>query len=178
MNHSSPVPLYPPLNVLKPVAAHLWIVDGGVIHMAMGIAKIPFSTRMTVARLADGSLWLHSPIAPDDSLCAALEALGDIRHLVSPNFIHYAHIAAWQARYPQATAWASPGVRERAATQNIPVRFDADLQDEAPPAWRAEISQHIFQGSRVMREVVFFHHSSRTLILTDLIENLETAKMK
>ena len=98
---ASPVPLYPPFNTLKPVAENLWIADGGLIRMAMGIVSIPFSTRMTVVRLADGSLWLHSPIAPDDGLCAELEALGKIRHLVSPNYLHYAHIATWQARYPR-----------------------------------------------------------------------------
>lgn len=174
---ASPVPLYPPFNTLKPVAENLWIADGGLIRMAMGIVSIPFSTRMTVVRLADGSLWLHSPIAPNDGLCAELEALGKIRHLVSPNYLHYAHIATWQARYPKAIAWASPGVRERAAAQGIVVHFDADLGDDAPTVWREDISQHIFQGSRIMREVVFFHHASRTLILTDLIENLETARM-
>ena len=29
-----------------------------------------------------------------------------------------------------------------------------------------------------MREIDFFHYASRTLILTDLIENIETAKMR
>ena len=146
--------------------------------MNMGILRAPFSTRMTLVRLADGSLWCHSPIAPDDALFAAVDALGTGRHLVSPNYIHYAHIPAWQARYPQVTAWASPGVRERAAKNRINVRFDADLGDTAPPAWAGQIAQTEFRGSRVMREIDFFHVASRTLILTDLIENIETAKMR
>ena len=146
--------------------------------MNMGILRAPFSTRMTLVRLADGSLWCHSPIAPDDALLAAVDALGTVRHLVSPNYIHYAHIPAWQARYPQATAWASPGVRERAAKNRISVQFDADLGDSAPPAWAGQIAQTEFRGSRVMREIDFFHVASRTLILTDLIENIETAKMR
>lgn len=39
--------------------------------------------------------------------------------------------------------------------------------------WGEEIDQTIFKGSPVMQEVVFFHHSSKTLILTDLIENFK-----
>ena len=90
------VPLYQPLNTLKPVADDIWIADGDVTWMNMGILRAPFSTRMTVIRLQDGGLWCHSPIAPDAALFAAIDALGAVRHLVSPNYIHYAHIPAWQ----------------------------------------------------------------------------------
>ncbi|MCA9697239.1 MAG: DUF4336 domain-containing protein, partial [Myxococcales bacterium] len=37
---------------------------------------IPFATRMTVVRLRDGGLWLHSPVAARDELVAAVEANG------------------------------------------------------------------------------------------------------
>ena len=171
------VPLYHPLNTLKPVADNIWIADGGIIHMDMVVAKVPFSTRMTIVRLSDGSLWCHSPIAPDEQLFRQIDALGEVRHLVSPNYIHYAHIGAWKKRYPQAAAWASPNVRQRAAKQKITVCFDKDLADTAPEDWSADIAQHIFSGSKVMQEAVFFHRASKTLILTDLIENFETDKM-
>ena len=51
-----PVPLYQPLNTLKPVAENIWIADGDLTWMNMGILRAPFSTRMTVIRLADSSL--------------------------------------------------------------------------------------------------------------------------
>lgn len=169
--------LYHPLNTLKSFGENIWIADGGEIRMAFPLGvKIPFSTRMTVVRLSDGGLWCHSPVAPTPELFAQIDALGEVRHLVSPNKIHYAHIAAWKARYPQATAWASSGVHERAAAQGIAVAFDADLGDTAPGAWANDLAQMPFAGSRVMTETVFFHRPSRTLILTDLIENFETSQ--
>ena len=170
-------PLYEPINTLKPVAPGLWLVDGPIVYMAALGGSAPFTTRMTVARLADGGLWCHSPVAPDSSLFAAVDALGPVRHLVSPNKLHYAHIAAWKQRYPDAIAWASPGVRERAASQKIEVSFDADLGDAPEPAWAAELDQLHFRGSRVFEEVVFLHRASSTLILTDLIENFEAARL-
>jgi hypothetical protein len=173
----SGIGLYTPLNMLKPIAASIWIVDGPIVHMAALGMRTPFPTRMTVVRLADGGLWCHSPIAPDEALFAAIDALGPVRHLVSPNLLHYAHIAAWKRRYPQALAWASPGVRERAATQHIEVHFDADLDDAPPPDWAATIDQLRFRGSRVMQEIVFLHRASNTLIVADLIENFETSKL-
>jgi hypothetical protein len=169
--------LYTPLNTLKPVAADIWIVDGPVVAMAALGLRMPFPTRMTVVRLPDGGLWCHSPIAPDAALFEAIDALGPVRHLVSPNQLHYAHIAAWKRRYPQATAWASPGVRERAASQRIEVQFDADLDDAAPADWAGSIEQLCFRGSRVMQEFVFLHRASATLILADLIENFEPARL-
>ncbi len=177
MQNKSPVPLYHPLNTLKAIDKDIWIVDGGLINMDMKIGTLPFSTRMTVVRLQNGDLWCHSPIAIDNGLMAEIDALGTVRHLLSPNMIHYAYIGDWQHRYPQATAWASPKVRERAAAQNIPVTFDKNLTDSAPETWSKEIEQLIFRGSRVLSEVVFFHRASRTLILADLIENFETDKV-
>lgn len=172
-----PVGLYEPLNALKPVAPGLWLADGPAIRMAIPGGHIPFPTRMTVVRLADGGLWCHSPIAPDAGLFAAIDALGPVRHLVSPNMLHYAHIAAWKQRYPDAVAWASPGVRERAAGQHIAVAFDADLDDAPPPDWAETLDQLHFRGSRVLEEIVFLHRDSGTLILTDLIENFEPSRL-
>ncbi|MCC5894087.1 MAG: DUF4336 domain-containing protein [Alkalibacterium sp.] len=167
------IPLYDPLNKLKKVDENIWIVDGGLIKMSVMNVGIPFSTRMTIIKLKDGSLWCHSPIKPDHGLMNAINQLGEVKHLVSPNKIHYAYISEWKTSYPNATTWSSPGVEERAQSQNIPVDFDHPLKDDAPSDWSDEIDQLIFKGSRALEEVVFFHKSSRTLILTDLIENFE-----
>jgi hypothetical protein len=132
---------------------------------------------MTIIRLGSGGLWCHSPIELTPGLKAEIDRLGPVEHLVSPNKIHYAHIQRWADAYPQAIAWAAPGVRARAASQQIPVTFQADLGDTPPPGWGTEIDQTIFRGSRFMDEVVFFHRRSQTLILTDLIENFEPSKV-
>ena len=61
---------YEPLFWLKPVAPNVWIADGGWI----GFYGLPFPTRMTVIRLADGSIWVHSPIANENGLAEAVAA--------------------------------------------------------------------------------------------------------
>lgn len=164
---------YEPLQTLKPAAPDLWIVDGPAIRFY----GMPFSTRATVVRLASGDLWVHSPILLTEPLRAALDALGPVRHLIAPNWIHYAYVSEWQAAWPQAESWAAPGVAERAASRGMPITFDHDLTDAAPEAWAGQIDQMIVKGSKLHREAVFFHRASRTLILTDLIENFEPAKL-
>lgn len=164
---------YEPLDVLKPVAPDIWIVDGPAIRFY----HLPFSTRATVIRLADGGLWVHSPIRLSETLQSALADLGPVRHLVAPNWIHYAFVAEWQQAYPEAVSWAAPGVAERAASRGMEITFDHLLDDTAPPAWAGQIEQTIVKGSPIHREAVFFHGASRTLILTDLIENFEPSKL-
>ncbi len=162
-------PAYAPLNTLKPVAEDLWIVDGPVIRFY----GLPFTTRMTVIRLPDGGLWVHSPIAPDSGLMAEIEALGPVRHLIAPNWIHYAYVPDWQARYPDAVTWAAPGVRERAQSRGVALRIEHLLDSTAPDDWAGAIDQELVAGSSIHHEVAFFHRPSRSLVLTDLIENLE-----
>jgi hypothetical protein len=47
-------------------------------------------------------------------LANELLGLGAVRHLVSPNQFHYAHIGEWATAFPNTVLWASPRVRERA----------------------------------------------------------------
>lgn len=163
---------YEPLYILKPVAPDVWVADGGWIRFY----GLPFPTRMTVIRLADGGLWVHSPIADQTGLADAVAALGTVRHLVAPNWIHYAWVPAWQARFPKAVTWASPGVEARAASRGIRLHIDHALEDAPPADWAGQIDQRL-ADSGFHREVVFHHRASRTLVLTDLIENFEPEKM-
>ncbi len=164
---------YEPINELKPVGEDIWIVDGG----AISFYGAPFTTRMTIIRLSSGDLFCHSPVALTPALKSAVEALGPVRHLVSPNWIHYAYIQQWADAFPGAITWASPNVGKRATKAGMPVRFDHDLGPAAEEVWGRDIDQMIVGGSSMHQEVVFFHRRTQTLILTDLIENFETHKI-
>lgn len=158
---------------LQPLGPDIWLVDGPSI----AFYGMPFPTRMTVIRLQNGDLFLHSPIEYSDELAAELGALGTVRHLVSPNWIHYAYIQQWADALPDTVVWASPGVHKRAAKNKIEVHFDRDLGDEPASEWAGEIDQLIAHGSKIHHEVVFFHRASEVLVLTDLIENMHADKM-
>jgi Domain of unknown function (DUF4336) len=160
---------YGPVNTLKPVADNLWIVDGPVIRMSWLGFPLPFTTRMTVIRFEDGALWLHSPTPPADALCREIEKLGNVRFLIAPNRIHYWWIGEWKQRYADAITYAAPGVRAWVAD------FDRDLGEQSPGEWQG-INLVLVAGD-FLTEIDFFHRPSRTLILTDLIENFEPARI-
>lgn len=164
---------YSPIDLPKPLTESVWLVDSGPIS-AMGL-KLP--VRMTVVRLNDGGLLLHSPTQHTAELGHALEALGPIRHLVAPTIAHWTFLKDWQLAYPQATSWGVPGLRGRAQVRKSGVRIDADLGDHAPGAWADEFEQGIVRGGGGFEEAWFLHKASRTLVLADLIENLEPSKL-
>jgi len=170
--------LYDPINVYKPVAPNIGVVDGPFEYLTVaGVTlPLPFTTRMTVVQLTNGDLFLHSPIKFDERLAKQLQGLGTVRHLVSPNQFHYAHIGEWAKAYPEAITWASPRVRKRARARRIDVNFTRDLEATAPEEWRREIDQTLFPGG-YFKEFIFFHKVSKTLILTDTIINIELEKV-
>jgi hypothetical protein len=164
---------YPPVDVLKPVAEGLWIVDSGPLT-AYGLA-LPL--RMTVVRLSSGELWLHSPTRFDGGLKRAMERIGPIRHLVAPDIAHWVHLEDWQRACPEAMTWAAPGLRDRGEVKKSPVRLDRDLSGSPPPEWAGDMDQVVVPGGFGFSEADFFHKASRTLVLTDLVVNIEARKL-
>ena len=164
---------YPPLDVPKPIAPDLWIVDSGPIH----VAGLTLPIRMTIVRLQEGDLLIHSPTRFTPDLGREIDALGTVRHLIAPNIAHWTFLAEWQQAYPATTTWGAPGLRDRREVRESDLRIDRELGDEAPPAWRDEVDQGIVPGAGGFRETYFFHKAARTLILVDLIESVEPARL-
>ena len=144
---------YSPLNSLKKIADNLWIVDGEEVLMDFKFFKVPFSTRMTVIRLKNGGIWVHSPIKPSDNLLFEIKQLGEVKHLIAPNVLHYSYIDEWHQLFPEAKVWLASGVQKRARKSGMSLDYGQEL---SKANWNDE---------------------SSTLILTDLIENIETEKL-
>jgi len=164
---------YPPLDTPKKAAEDVFVVDS-LLPGALG-TMLP--VRMTVIRLPNGELILHSPTRFTPGLRRELEAIGRIRHLVAPNIAHWTFLEGWQRRCPDATTWAAPGLRERSQVRRSGVRLDHDLGDAAPPEWGDAIALATVPGGFGFREIALFHRPTRTLILTDLVLNLEPDKL-
>lgn len=165
---------YSPINTLKPVAENLWIVDGPTIRFGMPWPKMPFPTRMTVVRLPDDRLFIHSPTALTAQLKAQLARQGSPRWIIGPNRIHYWWIPDWRKEFPAADVYLAPRIREQARER---INFDAlTLDRDSGYPWDEQIATLRVAGS-YMTEVDFFHRPSKTLILADLIENFEPARL-
>jgi len=117
--------------MLNEIERDIWIADGA----SVAFFGFPYPTRMIVVRLADGSLWVCSPIALSPPLAEAVNALGPVRHLVSPNKIHHLFLGQWAQVWPDAKLYASPGLARRRPD----LKFARELGDEPDPAWATDI---------------------------------------
>ena len=151
-----------PRPALRPLAQDIWVVERPQRFYGLEVG-----TRMTVIRLADGSLLLHSPVALDAELRRELDAIGAVRFAVAPNRVHHLYAGRVAEAYPGARLWVGPGL-ERKRPDLV---FDAVLGDEAPGEWKGQVDQVFFRGRPYENEVVFCHRASRTLILCDLAFN-------
>jgi len=150
--------------MLQEFGRAIWIADGSEAV----VAGFRFPTRMAVMRLADGSLFVWSPIDLTEELKAAADALGPVRHIVEPNALHHLHLPRWRAAYPAATLHAPPGLR----TKRNGIPFDADLGDVPNPDWAGQIDQILVPGNRITTEAVFFHRPSGAVLFCDLLQQI------
>ncbi len=148
--------------MLEEFGPFIYAVDGPTVSFF----GFPYPTRMAVVRLSSGDTWIWSPVALSDELAKAVEAIGPVRYIVSPNKIHHLFLAEWVERWPDARVYAPPGLAQRKPE----LHFDTELGDEPESEWAADIDQVIFHGSLAMEEVVFFHRTSQTAIICDLIQ--------
>jgi len=150
-----------PRRLVEFAPGAVWLVD-----YPLRFAGMDIEARMSVIRLADGRVILHSPCNIGPELQAAIETIGPVGWIVAPGSYHHLHVAAAKAVFPEAEVLICPGVERKQPG----LAYDHLLGDTPRPAWGDEIAQVLVRGNRVIREVVFYHRPSRTLIVTDLIE--------
>jgi len=130
-----------------------------------------FGVRMAVAKLPDGTLWLHSPIAIDAELAAQIDDLGAVSHIIAPNLFHNAWAGDAKKRYPNATLHGPAALR--AKKKDIPL--DAEL-GQPHDDWGDLFAVQGLRGAPMVDEFVFLHRPSKTLITTDMVFNIVAPK--
>jgi hypothetical protein len=158
------------MAILEPVGENIWLAEGGVVSFY----GFPYPTRSVIVQLANHDLWVWSPTKLSPELIDAVDGLGPVAHLVSPNKIHHLFLRDWLAQYPAARLWGPATTIKKRSD----LAFQDALTDDPPAAWSADLDQAWFRGSVFMDEIVFLHRASRTVILADLIENFSDAFLK
>lgn len=142
------------------VPGSIWVTERPV-----WFSGVRLRSRTTVVRLAGDALWVHSPCTPTDDVCAALDALGEVRWLVVPNRFHHLQAPATAARYPSALVVGPESARSR----NPRVRLTLGPDDPAYVGATPELTSIPLRGVPFLDETVFFHRASGSLIAADLL---------
>lgn len=149
---------------LTAFGTNIWIVDGPKVR-DMGLI---FTTRMTVVKLSDGSVWVESPVTLPSEIHDQIRGIGSVQYVVSSTQRHVWRLNAWHELYPNAQLWAPTGARLAAGKSPVPA---SDVFTDTPaPGWAEDLEQLAFRGSSLLKEVIFLHKESRTVILGDLVQ--------
>ena len=148
--------------MLQPVAQDIWHQQ----H-ALSVIGIRVTSRMTVVRLGDGRLWLHSPIPVSPDLLGELASLGQVAFIVAPNRFHHLYVGQWAAAFPDAIVFGAPGLEEK--RRDLVMRR---LGTVAEPEWEQDLGQVFVEGVPTLNETVWYHTRSRTLVVTDLCQHI------
>jgi hypothetical protein len=133
----------------------------------VGFLGLELTATMTVLRLDDGGLLVHSPLPLTTERRAAAEALGPIAHLYAPNAFHHRWLAEWHRALPSARVHAPTEL----ATRLPEVRIDRFHDTANAAAFGDEIVEIPIRGCR-LAETVLVHRRGRAAVVTDLVHNI------
>lgn len=150
---------------LQPVGDGIWTAH----HPEFRAGGLQLGTRTTVARLRDGSLWVHSPGPLAEPLLEQLRAQGPVSYLVAPNNLHHLFVHRYAQAFPDARIAGGSRVLEKIQAPS------AVEVTSVMPDWEGVIEHLPVEGIPMIDETAFFHRPSGTLILTDLCFNVQAS---
>ncbi len=144
---------------MQQLAENLWIM-----RFPLGLLGTQVGRTVSIVRLHTGELVIHStaPFTPGD--VDAICKLGTPGWLLDATRFHDTFAEVGRAMFPSTAYLAPEGFA-------VP----CDPLSPAPAAWRGELEVVPLAGMPGVREHVFFHAPSRTLIVADLVFNFGTS---
>ena len=131
------------------------------------ILGMPLAATMTVLRLDDDRLLLHSPIPMTADRRAAVDALGRVAHLYAPNLYHHLYVGEWAAAYPSARLHGPA----RLAKKRPDLRIGRVHGGGTEPAFAGIVDELCIDGFRLY-ESVLIYRPARAAIVADLVHNV------
>lgn len=141
------------------LAKNLWIMRFPMKLLGMNLGRT-----VTVIATQSGELIIHSTASFEPADVAAISKLGRISALIEATLFHDTFAASAHETFPNTDYYAPEGFAE---LTKVPTKSLA----MPPESWRGELELLELEGMPKIREHVFLHVPSRTLIVADLIFN-------
>ena len=163
--------------------------DCWALEQLLTFANVSATIRSTVIKMKDGTLWVNSPQWPTGELCALLDELGPVGHIVLPcNALeHVAPMKSFATKYPKASVWITPGqygpfgtCGSTAASAKMGYRVDGVLPIGKPqsgdplPPWADEFEMRTLyvslpENAGPVSEAAFYHRPTKSLVAVDAV---------
>lgn len=151
------------MSHLKLVGPNIWVIDRP--HSMMGIE---LGVRSILVQRDDLSTILISPGPFTDEIWRDIDSVGEVSTLIAPNIHHHLFLADAAKRAPTATIYLAEGLSER--HRDLPT--GVDIEDGRLAVLAPDLHAITLQGTTT-HETVFWQPRSKTLIVTDLVFNLQ-----
>jgi hypothetical protein len=142
-------------------------------ELAMPVIKLP--VRCTVVKTKTGVVMI-SPIKFTSDQLQQIVEFGEVTDIVSPSLIHSLFLRKATKRFPNATVWAPPGMREKFPIEKFPkIKIDKILTQDPWP-YEDQIQLQLIEGAPKATEVAFYLKELKTIVVSDLAFNLQHPK--
>lgn len=146
---------------MQQFAENLWL-----LHYKLPLLGDYLGRNVTIIRLGSGELVIHStaPFTAED--VAAVTSLGQPAYLVDALAKHDTYAKEGRAAFPGIPYYAPEGFTEASGIATQPLA-------NPPAAWQGELDVQGLAGQETAAEYAMLHRPSRTLIVADLVFNIE-----
>lgn len=160
------------------------------LEQVQGIINVNVPVRSTVIKLSCGGLWINNPVAPTKECINMVRTIeekhGNVKYIMLSTLgvEHKGTTGAFRSNFPGASVYVQPG--QYAFPVNLPAQFffpiGTEIKEiprdfkEAP--WSDDIEHLVLDplippGVGGFSETAFFHKKSQTLLVTDLVINVD-----
>ncbi|KAJ7098322.1 hypothetical protein C8R44DRAFT_811339 [Mycena epipterygia] len=132
----------------------------------------PFGGRSTAVRLSTGDVWVlaSTPLTHDTK--AAIDKLGPVKWIMAADAMHHMFLAQFKKVYPQAKVIGVEGTAEKKKKEGLTIDGAYGVDPAGTKyGFEDEIYACYFSGFAA-KDVAWFHASTKTLIVGDLLFNL------
>lgn len=146
---------------MKSIAENLWLLE-----YPLSVLGTNHGRNVTIIRLRDGRLILHSMAPFSEADVAGIRSLGEPGWLVEAMLLHDTYAREGRENFPGPPFLGPEGFGEV-------VGFPVASLLPPPPDWADEIEVIPVEGAPRLKEHAMIHRPSRTLIVADLIFNFD-----
>jgi hypothetical protein len=148
-----------PSAEIKQLAENLWIK-----RYPLSVLGTEHGRTVTILRLSSGKVIVHSMAPFSAADLAEIRRVGEPTWLVEAMMLHDTYAREGKNAFPDAIFLAPSGF-------GGVVNFPTSPLVPPPAEWVSELDVIELQGAPRLKEHVFIHRSSRTLIVADLVFN-------
>ena len=146
---------------MKKIADDLWL-----LQYPLSVLGTQHGRNVTVIRLRSGGVILHSMAAFTEADVAAIRSVGSPGWLVESMLLHDTYAKEGHMAFPEVPLLGPPGFSDVVKFPTLPLL-------PAPAEWTGEVEVYPVEGAPKLKEHLFLHVPTRTLIVADLIFNFD-----